>query len=60
MKAGRICGVGAVLGLFPAHLDPELASLALVGPIFYRRLLTASPLPASDIPSLMRQVLGPA
>jgi len=45
-------------GELPAHLDPELAALALSGPIFYRRLMTASPLPASDIPSLMRQVLG--
>jgi AcrR family transcriptional regulator len=47
-------------GELPAHLDPELAALALSGPIFYRRLMTANPLPAADIPGLMRQVLGPA
>ena len=47
-------------GELPAHLDPELAALALSGPIFYRRLMTASPLPAADVPGLVRQVLGPA
>lgn len=46
-------------GEFPAHLDPELAALALSGPIFYRRLMTTTPLPVSDIPGLVRQVLGP-
>ena len=46
-------------GEFPAYLDPELAALALSGPIFYRRLMTASPLAADDIPRLVQQVLGP-
>jgi len=46
-------------GEFPAHLDPELAALALSGPIFYRRLMTANPFPVRDIPCLVRQVLGP-
>ncbi|WP_420127168.1 TetR/AcrR family transcriptional regulator [Longimicrobium sp.] len=50
---------GIQAGELPAHLDPELAALALSGPIFYRRLMTANPLPAADIPHLMRQVLGP-
>lgn len=50
---------GIEAGEFPGHLDPELAALALSGPIFYRRLMTASPLPASDIPCLVQQVLGP-
>jgi AcrR family transcriptional regulator len=31
---------GVAAGAFPAHLDPELAALALLGPIFYRRLMT--------------------
>jgi AcrR family transcriptional regulator len=44
----------------PGHLDPELAALALSGPIFYRRIMTAHPLPTTDIPGLVRQVLGPA
>jgi TetR/AcrR family transcriptional regulator of autoinduction and epiphytic fitness len=51
---------GIEQGEFPTHLDPELAALALSGPIFYRRLMTAAPLPAADIPGLVRQVLGPA
>lgn len=46
-------------GELPTHLDPELAALALSGPIFYRRLMTASPLPANDVPCLVHQVLGP-
>ena len=46
-------------GELPTHLDPELAALALSGPIFYRRIMTANPLPAADIPRLVRQVLGP-
>ena len=47
-------------GELPPHLDPELAALALSGPIFYRRLMTANPLPAADVRHLVRQVLGPA
>lgn len=47
-------------GELPAHLDPELAALALSGPIFYRRLMTATPLPVEDVPALARQVLGQA
>ena len=47
-------------GELHAHLDPELASIALSGPIFYRRLMTASPLTVKDVPRLVRQVLGPA
>ena len=43
-------------GELPAHLDPELEALALSGPVFYRRLMTASPLAADDIPRLVRQV----
>lgn len=46
-------------GEFPPHLDPDMAALALSGPIFYCRLMTASALPACDIPRLMQQVLGP-
>ena len=44
----------------PPHLDPEMASLALSGPIFYRRIMTAQPLPEREIPRLVEQVLGPA
>jgi TetR/AcrR family transcriptional regulator, regulator of autoinduction and epiphytic fitness len=51
-------GIGE--GELPAHLDPEMAALALSGPIFYRRLMTSAPFPAADVPALVRQVLGPA
>lgn len=51
---------GIEAGELPAHLDPEMAALALSGPIFYRRLMTANPLPAADVRLLVRQVLGPA
>lgn len=47
-------------GELPAHLDPELAALALSGAIFYRRLMTPNPFAAADIRGLVRQVLGPA
>lgn len=50
---------GIERGEFPAHLDPEMAALALSGPVFYRRLMTSAPLPAAEIPRLVRQVLGP-
>lgn len=46
-------------GELPAHLDPELSALALSGPIFYRRLMTATPFPIADVRALLRQVLGP-
>lgn len=51
---------GIEAGELPAHLDPEMAALALSGPIFYRRLMTATPLRAAEIRLLVRQVLGPA
>jgi TetR/AcrR family transcriptional regulator of autoinduction and epiphytic fitness len=51
---------GIEAGELPVHLDPEMAALALSGPIFYRRLMTATPLPPTDIRLLVRQVLGPA
>lgn len=51
---------GVAAGELPPHLDPELAALALSGPIFYRRLMTARPLPVADVPRLVAQVLGPA
>jgi len=56
----RVIRKGIEEGELSAHVDPELASLALSGPVFYRRLMTATPLPAADVPGLVRQVLGPA
>ena len=51
---------GIESGELPSHLDPELAALALVGPVVYCRTMTAEPLPASHAGRLAQQVLGPA
>ena len=49
---------GIASGDFPARLDPELAALALVGPIFYRRLMTDQPFEQGRVADLMETVLG--
>lgn len=46
-------------GDFPTTLDPDLASLALVGALFYRRLMTGEPLDPALVPDLVDAVLGP-
>lgn len=46
-------------GSFANDLDPELAALALSGPIFYRRLMTREPVPSGEVSRLMTMVLGP-
>lgn len=51
---------GVASGEFPTDLDPDLASLALAGPLFYRRLMTGEPLNPALIPDLIAMVLGPA
>ena len=50
---------GVADGQIPDHVDPEITSLALAGAIAYRRFLSSEPFPAADVPSLVRQVLGP-
>ena len=40
------------------NVDPELAAVALSGAVFYRRLMTAEPMPAQDVRSLVELVLG--
>lgn len=49
---------GVTAGDFPADLDPETAALALVGPIIYRRVMTADPLEPSEVSALLDTVLG--
>lgn len=51
---------GIASGDLPGHLDPELAALALAGPIIYCRILTPRPLGSGRVQDLMTQVLGPA
>ena len=49
---------GVKAGDFPAGLDPEIAALALIGPIFYRRLMTDKPFDPARVDELIRTVLG--
>ena len=51
---------GVDAGELPAHLDPELAALALSGPAFYCRTMTPDPLTPDQARRLITQVLGPA
>lgn len=46
-------------GELPAHLDPELAALALSGPVIYCRTMTADSFPLARVAELATQVLGP-
>jgi TetR/AcrR family transcriptional regulator, regulator of autoinduction and epiphytic fitness len=50
---------GLADGQFPATTDPEAASVALSGALFYRRLMTSDALDAEFISSLIDTVLGP-
>lgn len=51
---------GVAAGDFPAGLDPELATLALLGPIFYRRLMSGEPFDPGRAGELVDMVLGVA
>lgn len=46
-------------GEFPADLDARLTADLLVGPIFYRRLMSPEPMEASAVARLIDQVLPP-
>jgi TetR/AcrR family transcriptional regulator, regulator of autoinduction and epiphytic fitness len=50
---------GIARGDFPPGLDPELATIALLGPIFYRRLMSAEPFDPERVGDLVATVLGP-
>jgi TetR/AcrR family transcriptional regulator, regulator of autoinduction and epiphytic fitness len=49
---------GVTEGEFRAEVDPELATQALLGPIFYQRLMTSEPLDPQRIGDLIDLVLG--
>jgi len=49
---------GVATGDFPAHLDPELAAFALLGAIFFCRLMTNAPFPEARVPALLDTVFG--
>lgn len=54
-----VLAAGIASGELPGHLDPELAALALSGPIFYCRTMTGRPFPRDQVAALVAQVLGP-
>ena len=49
---------GVAGGEFPRTIDPELAALSLLGPIFYRRLMSGSPFDPDQAKALVDMVLG--
>lgn len=51
---------GVASGDFPARLDPEIAAFALLGAIFFCRLMTGRPFPPERAGDLAATVLGPA
>ncbi|HEX4256626.1 MAG TPA: TetR/AcrR family transcriptional regulator [Streptosporangiaceae bacterium] len=50
---------GVADGEFRTAVDPELAAQALLGPIFYRRLMTSEPFDPHRVGDLIDMVLGP-
>lgn len=50
---------GVATGEVPQEVDPELAALALVGPVLYRRVMTGTPLRPAEVTGLLDAVLGP-
>ena len=51
-------GQGVTDGEFRAGIDPELAAQALLGPIFYRRLMTSDPLGPGHAEDLIDMIVG--
>ncbi len=49
---------GIATGDFPPRVDPELAAFALLGAIFFCRLMTNAPFPEARVPGLIDTVLG--
>jgi AcrR family transcriptional regulator len=56
----RLLEEGAALGELAPDVDPELAALALSGPIFYCRFMTAAPFPKARVVPLVDLVLRSA
>jgi AcrR family transcriptional regulator len=49
---------GVATGAFPSRIDPEAAAFALLGAIFFCRLMTNMPFPQERVPALIDTVLG--
>ncbi len=55
-----ILAEGVCSGELAPDLDPELAAFALLGPVFFCRLMTGAPFPPDRAGELLAMVLGPA
>jgi TetR/AcrR family transcriptional regulator, regulator of autoinduction and epiphytic fitness len=49
---------GVATGDFPPRIDPEIATFALLGAIFFCRLMTNTPFPEDRVPALIDTVIG--
>lgn len=54
-----LLAAGVASGDFPAHLDAELAALALLGAIFFRRLMTRERFAPAQAGALIDSMIGP-
>lgn len=55
-----LIAAGIASGDFPGHLDAEQAAIALLGAIFFRRLMTERPFAPEEVGALLDTVIGPA
>jgi AcrR family transcriptional regulator len=53
-----LIAAGIASGDFPPHLDPELATQAVLGAIFFRRLMTEKPFDPAQAGALIDTVIG--
>jgi TetR/AcrR family transcriptional regulator, regulator of autoinduction and epiphytic fitness len=49
---------GVTRGEFRAGIDPDLAARALLGPIFYQRLMTSEPFDPDQVGNLIDMIMG--
>ena len=54
----KVIAEGVATGSFPSYVDPELAAFALLGAIFFCRLMTSKPLDPENAGDLIETVLG--
>jgi TetR/AcrR family transcriptional regulator of autoinduction and epiphytic fitness len=49
---------GMATGEFPHHIDPEVVAVAMLGVIFYRRLMSSEPFEPNEASHLVDAILG--
>jgi TetR/AcrR family transcriptional regulator of autoinduction and epiphytic fitness len=49
---------GVAAAEFPPHIDPEIAAFALLGAIFFCRLMTSTPFPQESVRALIDTIFG--